>query len=34
MTNILVYYNALNLNAKKGIDFERTGYFNIGIGFF
>ena len=32
MTNILIYFNALNFNTKDGVDFEKQGYFNFNIG--
>ena len=34
MINLLIYYNAINFNSKKDIDFERRGYLNINLGFF
>lgn len=34
MIDLLIFYNALNFNSKRGIDFERRGLININLGFF
>lgn len=34
MINILVYYNAININSMKDADVERKNLFNINLGFF
>jgi len=33
VTNLLLYFNTMNFNVKKGIDYEKEGFISFNLGF-